>query len=67
MNLTKTIVQDLSHVRDCDWCGYPFDPGDTVYENSRGFFCSRACARSDEPADIDAERMNRADARTVPS
>ena len=28
----------------CEWCGWPSDPGDRIYLNEDGAFCSRECA-----------------------
>ena len=65
MEIKKVIAG--RDIEDCDYCGYPFDSGDEVYwsESREFFFCSRHCASQSEQREIEAERIDRGDARQI--
>ena len=65
MKIKKVIAG--SDIEDCDYCGYPFDSGDEVHwwESKELFFCSRRCGSQSEQKEIEAERIDRGDARQI--
>lgn len=45
--MTLNRIQITRHGLFCEFCDYPFDPGDRAYQEDGRLYCSPACSTFD--------------------